>query len=94
MYDFVFLVTGEQIALKTLKDQVNNDARLCLQDITLVNWIGKNEIVARMSMGTKMCGYILRVARQIPILFRYLFLKISSCFKIREKRISFKKFYE
>ena len=50
-----------------------------------------------MSMGTKMGEYnicILRGVRQIPILFRYLFLKISSCFKIREERISFKKFYE
>ena len=72
----------------------NNDARLCSQDITLVNRIGKNELGARMSLGKKCVDIIFRLrgVRQIPILFRYLFLKISSCFKICEKRISLRNF--
>ena len=72
----------------------NNDARLCSQDITLVNRIEKNELGARMSLGKKCVDIIFRLrgTRQIPILVRNLFFKSSSCFEICEKRISLRNF--
>ena len=72
----------------------NNDARLCSQDITLVNRIGKNELGARMSLGKKCVDIIfrLRVTRQIPILVRNLFFKSNSCFEICGKCISLRNF--
>ena len=67
----------------------NNDARLCSQDITLVNRIGKNELGARMSLGKKCVDIIFRLrgTRQIPILVRNLFFKSSSCFEICENAL-------
>ena len=73
-------MTRELIALRTLKDQLNNnDARLCSQDITLVNRIEKNELGARMSLGKKCVDIIFRLrgTRQIPILVRNLFFKLT-----------------
>ena len=57
----------------------NNDARLCSQDITLVSRIEKNELGARMSLVQKCVDilYRLRGIRQIPIIVRNLFFKLT-----------------
>ena len=81
-------MTREPIALRTLKDQVNdNDARLCSQDITLVNRIGKNELGARMSLVKKCVDIIFRLrgVRQIPILVRNLFFKLVHVLRFAKK---------
>ena len=87
-------MTRELIALRTLKDQVNNnDARLCSHEIILVSRIRKNEMGARMSLVESVdIIFRLRGVRQIPILVRNLFFKISSCFKICGKRINLRNF--